>query len=241
MKVLLTGATGRVGANMARRLLDEATEVRAMTLPNDPQFGKLSGLPRLNKVTADLRDQDSLDVACKGVTHVVHLAAQLMRGTTPVDRFYDVNALGTLRLLEASVRAGTVERFVLASSDGTYRPGDPPSVPLTEDVRQEPTDYYGTSKLLSEISFCNHAVQYDIPFSIVRFATVVSPEEAIGMFRLPFWHAFLDWQSLGKGSHLWPRFRDQPDLPQHFASATHDVSEDAAVGLTGPDGDAMDT
>lgn len=103
----------------------KATEVRALTLPSDPKIiDKLSTLPRLNIVTADLRDQDSLDVKCKGVTHVVHLAARLTRGTTPVDRSCDVNSLGTLRPLEASVRAGTAERLVLASSDSAYRPGD---------------------------------------------------------------------------------------------------------------------
>ncbi len=58
----------------------------------------------------------------------MHLAARLIR-RHPVDQFYDVNAFGTLRLLDVVNAGGPIERFVLASSDGTYRPGAPPAVP----------------------------------------------------------------------------------------------------------------
>src|ERR1700742_4735560 len=151
MTVLVTGAAGRVGANMVRRLVEDDHDVVAMVMPGDPQAAKLSGLP-VRVVESDLGDQRAIDAACTGVTRVVHLAAQLVRGATPVDRFYDINAFGTLRLLEGMVRHGAgLERFVLISTDGTYRPGAPPAVPLTEDVAQEPAEYYGTSKLLGEV------------------------------------------------------------------------------------------
>ncbi|MEU6646091.1 NAD(P)-dependent oxidoreductase [Saccharomonospora sp. NPDC046836] len=237
MNVLVTGASGRVGANMVRRLVAEGIDVKAMVIPGDPQVAKLARFRDVPIVEADLGDQESVDAACKGVTHVVHLAAQLVRGDTPVDRFYDTNALGTLRLLEGIVRSGVpLERFVLASSDGTYRPGAPPAIPLREDVPQLPGDYYGTSKLLGEVILRNHAYQYDLPFAIVRFATVVSPEEAGRLFRRDFWKAVLHWQSLGKESHLWPLFHGQPDLQRVYAQATEAVPPDTAVGLTGPTG-----
>lgn len=237
MRVLVTGAAGRVGTNVVSRLVQEGTEVNAMVMPGDPQRRKLGGFRHVEIIDADLSDQRAIDWACCGVTHIVHLAAQLVRGDTPVDKLYDVNALGTLRLLEGVVHAGApLERFVLASSDGTYRPGDPPAVPLTEDTPQEPADYYGTSKLLGEIILRNHAAQYDIPFSIVRFATVVSPEEAGTMFRLSFWRAVLQWQERGRDSHLWQLFRDQPDVLKILNAQAGDASDDTAVGLLGPDG-----
>lgn len=107
---------------------------------------------------------------------------------------------------------------------------------LTEDVHQELADYYGTSKLLGEIILRNHAAQFDIPFAIVRFATVVSPEEAPKMFRLAFWRAVLGWQALGKDCHIWQLFRGQPDLVRILDSAVGAVPHDTAVALAGPDG-----
>ncbi len=237
MRVLVTGAAGRVGANMVRRLVGAGIDVKAMVLPGDPLREKLAAFPDIEIVEADLGDQPSIDTACKNVTHVVHLAAQLIRGDTPVDRFYDINAFGTLRLLEGVVKAGgPLERFVLASSDGTYRPGAPPSVPLTEDSPQEPADYYGTGKLLGELILRNHADQYDIPFAITRFATVVSPEEAGAMFRLDFWRRVLSWQTLGKDCHLWQLFDGQPHLMKILDAQTGDAPSHTAAGLAGPDG-----
>ncbi|TDC53964.1 NAD(P)-dependent oxidoreductase [Jiangella ureilytica] len=237
MRVLVTGAAGRVGANMVRRLVTAGADVKAMVLPGDPLRSKLDPFPDVEIVEADLSDQPAIDAACKNVTHVVHLAAQLIRSDTAVDRFYDVNAFGTLRLLEGVVKAGVpIDRFVLASSDGTYRPGAPPAVPLTEDSPQEPADYYGTGKLLGEYILRNHAAQYAIPFAITRFATVVSPEEAGDMFRLDFWRRVLSWQALGKDCHIWHLFDGQPDLVKIFDAQTGDAPGDTAVGLTGPDG-----
>ncbi|WP_083459902.1 NAD-dependent epimerase/dehydratase family protein [Jiangella muralis] len=236
MRVLVTGAAGRVGANMVKRLVTSGADVRAMILPGDPHRPKLDAFPAVDVVEADLGDQRAIDHACRDVTHVVHLAAQLIRGDTPVDRFYDVNALGTLRLLEGVLRSSAKpERFVLASSDGTYRPGRPPEWPLRERSRQEPADHYGTSKLLGEVILRNHAAQFDIPYSIVRFATVVSPEEAGTMFRLSFWRAVLGWQALGRNSHLWPLFDGQPNLVKLFDEQAGHAAPDTAVGLRDPD------
>jgi nucleoside-diphosphate-sugar epimerase len=237
MRVLVTGAAGRVGSIMVRRLVAAGADVKAMVLPGDPLRSRLDPFPDVEVVEADLGDQTAIDLACKNVTHVLHLAAQLIRGDTPVDRFYDVNAFGTLRLLEGVVNAGgPIERFVLASSDGTYRPGAPPAVPLTEDSPQEPADYYGTGKLIGELVLRNHAAQYDIPFSITRFATVVSPEEAGDMFRLDFWRRVLSWQALGKDCHVWQLFDGQPNLVKIFDAQAGAAPGDTAVGLTGPDG-----
>ncbi|MEN3284525.1 MAG: hypothetical protein V7607_5665 [Solirubrobacteraceae bacterium] len=237
MRVLVTGAAGRVGANVVQRLGSSGIDVTAMVMPGDPQAAKLASLPRVRIVEADLGDQAAVDRACAGATHVAHLAAQLVRGDTPVDRFYDTNAFGTLRLLEGMLRHGAgLERFVLVSTDGTYRPGDPPAVPLLEDVPQQPADYYGTSKLLSEVILRNHADQYDIPYSIVRFATVVSPEEASRLFRVSSWRELFSRVGLGKDTNIWQLFRGRPNLGELLEAAVGEASEDAAVALVGPDG-----
>jgi nucleoside-diphosphate-sugar epimerase len=238
MRVLVTGAAGRVGANVVRRLVAAGIDVTATVLPGDPQAAKLASMSAVRVVEADLGDQAAVDRACEGATHVAHLAAQLVRADTPVDRFYDTNAFGTLRLLEGLLRHGdAIDRFVLVSTDGTYRPGDPPSVPLSEDAPQAPADYYGTAKLLGEVILRNHSAQYDIPFSILRFATVVSPEEAPGLFRLGSWRRMVRLSKLGRDTHIWQLFRDHPEIVELFETAVGDASEDTAVGFVDPDGE----
>lgn len=236
MRVLVTGATGRVGANMVRRLSNTGAEVRAMVLPGDPQVAKLTSIPGVEIVAADLTDQAGIDAACRDVTHVVHLAAQLVRGATPVDRFFDINAFGTLRLLEGVVKAGGVERFVLASTDGTYRPGDPPAVPLSEETEVEPADHYGTSKLLGEIILRNHAAQFDIPWTMTRFATVLDPAEAAQQFRVHTVREMLGRVRLGRDTNIWQLFRNHPDLSSRFGDAVGEAADDTAAALIGPDG-----
>ena len=238
MKVLVTGAAGRVGANVVKRLLSRNIDVRAMVMAGDPYAKKLMALSGVEVVEADLRDQASVSRSCGGVTHVVHLAALMVMGDTLVDEFYNVNTLGTLRVLEGALREGPgLERFVLASTDSTYRPGDPPAVPLTENLPQEPADYYGTSKLLGEVLLRNRAAQFDIPYAIVRFGTVLSPEEADLIYRLSFLRGWLrTQQEQGRHATLWPLFEGQPKLVELFDAQVGDAPDDAAVSLVGPDG-----
>jgi hypothetical protein len=128
-------------------------------------------------------------IVTRGSTHSTKLA-----------RFPD------LIVVEADLRtrAWNSKRFVLASTNSTYRPGKPPEIPLTEEIDQGPSDYYGTSKLLSEILLRNRAEQFDIPYSILWFGTVLSPEEAHVIYRL----GFLQTQQVqDRRSKLWPLWR----------------------------------
>lgn len=238
MKVLITGAAGRVGANVVSRLENSGAEIRALVLPGDRHMGKLTALPAIEIVEGDLCDQDAVTAACRGVTHVVHLAAQMVRGDTPVDRYYDVNAFSTLRLLEGVLSSGQqLERFVLASTDSTYRPADPPATPLTEDVKQEPADYYGTSKLLGEIILRNRAAQFELPYSIVRFGSVLSPEEAHQIYTVGFLRGWVQTQQKsGRQGTMWPLFSRHPGVADQVNAATENVPLDNAMGFIGPEG-----
>lgn len=238
MKVLLTGATGRVGTNLLKRLIASNIEVRALVMPGDPHAKKLLAFPEAEIMEGDLCQQAFVDTACQGVTHIVHLAAQMVLRNTPVDKFYDVNALSTLRLLEGTMNSGTtLERFVLASTDSVYRPGNPGALPLIEELETVPADYYGLSKLVGEIILRNRAQQFDLPFTILRFGTVLSPEEADNLFRLGFLRGWLrTQQSLGRRATLWPLFEGQPDLASLLDTAVGTAPANSAVGLLGPDG-----
>jgi len=72
--VAVTGATGHVGANLVRTLLQRGQRVRALVRQEDPEA--LRGLD-VEKVRGDVRDPDSLRRAFAGVERLYHLAAQI--------------------------------------------------------------------------------------------------------------------------------------------------------------------
>lgn len=239
MSVLVTGATGRVGANVVRQLTARGEQVQVAVMLDDPLLPKLAAVGDVEVFEADLGDQEALDRAVSGQRKIIHLAAVLVRGDMPVDRFVDVNAFGTLRLLDAARRlAPDLERFVLASSDGTYRPGAPTARPLTEDAPQLSEDYYGTGKLLGEIILRSTGAQFEIPYSIVRFGTVLSPEESATRFRYQHVHSLLARVSQGREGNLWQLFRDHPDMVDILEREVPDPEGNPAVAVFGPDGTA---
>jgi len=151
MKVLVTGAAGFIGSHLVGRLLDDGHEVTALddlyegSLDN---LGFAKGSKNFRFVEADVRDKETLDKELEGVENVFHLAARnLMRSLDSPETDCEVNALGTVRILQASLEKG-VRRFVHVSSASVY--GEPNKFPTTEDQPTVPTCPYGVSKLCGE-------------------------------------------------------------------------------------------
>jgi UDP-glucose 4-epimerase len=232
-RYLVTGVTGRVGSTLAANLLARGDTVRGLVAPGDPARGKLDALPDLEIATADLADRDGVEAAVEGADIVLHMAAKLVRRDEPVDSYFDTNTLGTVRLVNAAARAH-VRRFVHASTDGAYDFFAPRSAPLAETEPQQPSDCYGTSKTLAEQAVQGFARQWDMPYTILRYASVVAPSEVLGCFRRSYAGAFLGLSRHGRDTHLWQLFEGWSD-PQ---DALGDIDEtgDPAVALVGADG-----
>jgi nucleoside-diphosphate-sugar epimerase len=150
-KILLTGATGRLGSNLAKRLLAEGYEVVPVVIPNDPLQRNLAALGLTNLVEADLRDTTALAQAARGCAAIVHTAALMNERTPGFNRaaFFAVNVLGTFNVFEAAV-AAQVERVVYLSSTSAYDVYSAKPQPLTEDQPLTPTSLYGATKALNE-------------------------------------------------------------------------------------------
>src|SRR5882672_2033849 len=119
MKVALTGATGYTGGRLLAVLLGRGDAVRALARPSSKRPA-LSAEPAW--IEGDLADVGALNRLVEGVDAVVHVAA-VYRTAGHTDAYYRaVNVEGTLRLLEAAVRAG-VKRFVHTSTVGHLRTG----------------------------------------------------------------------------------------------------------------------
>lgn len=237
MKVLITGVAGRVGTALAQQLLRSGHEVRGTLRPGGrrPHRSIATGI---EAVEASLADTEALTRAVAGVDIVVHLAAQMTIGETPADEFFDTNVGGTLRLIEAAASGpAPIRRFVLASTDNVYRPGDPPMAPVTEQQPVVPGDHYGTSKVLAEQVVVNQHQLYGIEYAILRLGSVIAPDESTVLFRRDWVRAFLAAHTqAGRRSNLWPLFAGCGDLAGLVDDATAGTAGNPVVELTGPSG-----
>ncbi len=191
MKILVTGGTGRIGANLVTRLLDAGHAVRSFVYPADAsRAGKLDAYAGVETVFGDLRNPEDLRSAVLGVDAVYHLAAAF-QGPFDNRQYLDINAMGTLNLLE-SIReqCPNLHRFVYASTEGVYWDarvnGRYFEQPITEDMMGEYPNmpYLMTKRLGEELALVYH-FQYDIPTCAMRFSTVIEPSEFLNEAGLP--------------------------------------------------------
>jgi len=174
MQVLITGATGFVGANLARALLERGARVRVL----HRLTSRLDALERLpvERVVGDILDPDSLCAAMQGCALVFHVAAVAQYWRNHADWVYRVNVEGTRNVVQAALQCG-VERLVYTSSSAAIGPAPRPDAPADE------TQYlpealrwfvYGHSKLLAEQEV-QHAVEQGLSAVIVNPTIVLGP------------------------------------------------------------------
>ena len=127
-KVLVTGATGHLGANLVRRLLADGENVRVMVRAGHDSSA-LDGL-NVEQATADLCDNGAVDSAVQGCSHIYHCAAfvSTIDGNAAHKRkIYNTNVLGTRHILESAIRHGVEKVVVSGSLSATGHEGDIPS------------------------------------------------------------------------------------------------------------------
>jgi dihydroflavonol-4-reductase len=148
-KVFLTGATGFIGASLARELLEQGCEVKALVRPGSIRTN-LDGLP-IEFHEGNLLDRDSLEQGLAGCDTLFHAAADYRLWTRNPAAMYDVNVGGTRSILEAALKRD-LSRVVYTSSVGTLgNPGD--GTPGTEETPVSFTEmvgHYKKSKFLAE-------------------------------------------------------------------------------------------
>lgn len=119
MKVLILGGTGFVGAHTVRAFLSEGHEVAVLSRATSPREVLADVSADVEWVRGDLRDADSLERAFAGREVVVHQAGILSLWEKQSQALYDVNVLGTRRVVDACLKAG-VGRLVYTGSVGVY-------------------------------------------------------------------------------------------------------------------------
>jgi dihydroflavonol-4-reductase len=149
MKVLVTGATGFVGANVVRELLRDGRSVRVLVRRTSDRRA-IAGLD-LEICEGDLLDPASLARAVAGVGHVYHVAADYRLWARDPRELYRANVDGTRAVLAAAAAAG-VERVVYTSTVGALgipRDGSP-GTETTPVGLEDMVGPYKRSKFLAE-------------------------------------------------------------------------------------------
>jgi dihydroflavonol-4-reductase len=148
VRVLVTGGTGFIGANLVRRLLARGDEVRCIVRkPN----ALLEGLD-IELIQAPLADTpeavQALAAACDGVEGIYHVAGLFDPSPGGTKRMRQVHVFGTRGLLIAAGKAG-VRRIVICSSSVTVGFGEKADL-ADEDTPIDPAAVYGRSGALRE-------------------------------------------------------------------------------------------
>ncbi len=175
-RALVTGGAGFIGSHLVRALLARGAEVRVLDDLSTGSRANLEEDPRLELVTADIRDLSACGDACRGVDVVFHLAAlgSVPRSIErPADSF-DVNVRGTANVFTAARDAGIV-RVVYASSSSVY--GDSDETVKREGEEGAPLSPYAASKAMDEGLAAVFARCYALQPVGLRFFNVYGPRQ----------------------------------------------------------------
>jgi UDP-glucose 4-epimerase len=167
MSVLVTGGAGFMGAHVARHLLTAGHEVVVL---DDLSGGYEANVPAGATFARGSATDPALVEELFGeheFTHVFHLAAYAAEGLSHfIRRFnYTNNVVGSVNVLNAAVRAGTVERFVFTSSIAVYGAAQ---TPMTEETVPEPEDPYGVAKYAVELDLRAAKRMFGLDYTVFR-------------------------------------------------------------------------
>ena len=170
MKTLVTGGAGFIGSHIVDRLIAEGHQVVVL---DDLSSGVLENInPQARFVRMSILADEIMELfEREHIDTVFHLAAQTLVQSSlhRPDLDARVNVLGTLQVLEACRRTG-VNRIVFASSAAVY--GNVVELPVAEETRQQPTSFYGLSKLTAERYIQMYRELHGLSYCILRYANV---------------------------------------------------------------------
>lgn len=191
--VLVTGVAGFIGSNLAKKLLQDISDIKVVGIDNmndyydvrlkEERLKDLSSFLSFVFIKGDIADKSTIDklFAEYRPTVVVNLAAQagVRYSISNPDAYIASNLTGFYNILEAcrhsydNAQTG-VEHLVYASSSSVY--GSNKKVPYsTEDKVDNPVSLYAATKKSNELMAHAYSKLYNIPSVGLRFFTVYGP------------------------------------------------------------------
>ncbi len=170
MKILITGATGYIGNNLANTLANMGNKVHAIVRSDSAK--RLLQHPNITLFKGDILDKDSLVTAMKGCQQVYHTAAKVGLDIKNYPDFHNVNVEGTQNVIDAILETG-IEKTVFTSTCSVIGPSY--NHPLNEknSPTAKITNAYDLTKKLSEDIIFQEATKG-------MNAVIVSPSKIYG-------------------------------------------------------------
>lgn len=206
---LVTGAAGFIGAEVAKRLLEQGRNV--VTIDN-LSTGKEEHIPK-NVVFIKGNTFDKEIVYALNqyeIEHIYHIAGQSGGISSYDDPIYDMdsNIKSTLLLLDYA-KKHYCKSFIYASSMAVYGDGD--IYPIKETNPTKPNTFYGIGKMASEHYLRIYAEQYGMKCTSLRFCNVYGPGQNLDNLKQGMVSIFISQAINNKHIHVLgskKRFRD---------------------------------
>lgn len=185
--IFITGASGFIGSNLAKRILTTETDTKVVGLDNmndyydvrikEARLAELQKFENYTFVKGNLADKELINSIFEkyNLDIVVNLGAQagVRYSITNPDAYIESNMIGFFNILEAC-RHYPVEHLVYASSSSVY--GSNKKVPYsTDDKVDNPVSLYAATKKSNELMAHAYSKLYNIPSTGLRFFTVYGP------------------------------------------------------------------
>jgi len=181
MKALVTGAGGFIGSHLCEALVEKGYNVKAFIRYNSRNFwGWIENSPyksRIEVVTGDIRDYDSVEDAMKGTDMIFHLAALIGIPYSYVSplAYIKTNIEGTYNVLQAA-RELNARKVIHTSTSEVY--GTAQSVPIAESHPINPQSPYSATKASADYLALSFHRSFALPVAIIRPFNTYGPRQS---------------------------------------------------------------
>lgn len=179
-RVLVTGAGGFIGSWLTEELLNSGANISVLVDKEGPigNAGITHILDKVKVFYGDITEPETLKQAVKDQELVFHLAAltQVIHSFTLSKKFFDVNAIGTLHLLEEIRNSNSTEFFIFSSTDKVY--GEPKYFPIDENHPLGAKSPYDASKLAADVLIDSYHQTYGTQAAKVRWSNTIGGRDA---------------------------------------------------------------
>lgn len=221
-RILITGGAGCLGSNLVDRFLDQQTQICVI---DNYATSSRQVLPENSEQLQVIEGTISDANLCQSViakfepTHVIHAAAAYR---DPDDWHEDAatNVQGTVNVIKAAEKVGSVRRIVNLQTALCY--GRPDQVPIPVDAHLRPVTSYAISKTAGE----QYALMSSVPSVSLRLANITGPRLSIGP--IPTFYKRL---KEGKPCFCSDSIRDFLDMDDFFGALDKVLEDDAPVGV----------
>ncbi len=180
MSILICGGAGYIGSHVNKELNKAGYDT---IIFDNLIYGHKEAVKWGRFVKGDLKNTSEIESVFEHnhIEAVIHLAAYAYVGESVEnpEKYYYNNVVNTLNLLQVMLKHDC-KNIIFSSTCATY--GEPASLPITEDMPQNPINPYGATKLMIERVFRDYSKAYGLKFVVLRYfnAAGADPDGEIG-------------------------------------------------------------